>query len=69
VFDWIGEWILALVSSVPPLFGSDPHHFTAIRAFAALLVIMAVVYVIAMRPFSSTIASGIRWIKGRFTQS
>jgi hypothetical protein len=69
MFDWIGEWIFAFVTSVPPLFKSDPHHFSAARAMAALLLIVAVVYIIAMRPFGPAIADALRWIKSRFSRN
>lgn len=56
MLDWISESILSALHAVPPLFGADAPHFEAARAFAALLFITFVVYVIAMRPFSSLIS-------------
>jgi hypothetical protein len=56
VLDWIAERLLAAVNSVPVLFGVDAHHATLIRAVAALLLIVLVVYLIAMRPFRSFIS-------------
>jgi hypothetical protein len=55
VLDWIAERLLAMVNSVPVLFGADPHHATLIRAVAALSLIVVVAYLIAMRPFRAFI--------------
>jgi hypothetical protein len=55
MLDWFSERILSVLHSVPPIFGADAPHFAAARAFAALLLITVVVYIIAMRPFSSLI--------------
>lgn len=56
MLDRITEFILSIVNLIPNVFGSDPHHFTAIRAMIALLLIVFVAYIIAMRPFRSVIA-------------
>jgi hypothetical protein len=53
VLDRIAEWFLSVFEFVPVLFGSDTPHFFLIRAMFALLFIVIVVYVIAMRPFRS----------------
>ena len=63
MLDWAAEQILSLLSVIPPLFGADPHHFAAIRAMAALVLIVLVVYVIAMWPFHSVIARGLDWTR------
>lgn len=56
MLDWLSEWILSVLHAVPPIFGADAPHFAAARAFAALLLITLVVYVIAMRPFNPIIS-------------
>jgi hypothetical protein len=56
MLNWLSESVLSVLHAVPPIFGADAPHFEAARAFAALLVITMVVYVIAMRPVSSLIA-------------
>ena len=45
---WISEWILAVVDSVPVLFGAAMHNATLIRAMAALFLILVVLC--ALRP-------------------
>jgi hypothetical protein len=55
MLDRIAEWILAIPNSVPILLGADPEHAALVRAMAALLLIVFVVYVIAMRPFRGII--------------
>jgi len=61
--DWFSEWILSLLHRVPPIFGADAPHFAAARAFAALLFITIVVYVIAMRPFRPLITYLRGWLQ------
>jgi hypothetical protein len=57
MLDWIGETILAIVTSVPAVFvAEDSPNFTAIRAMFGLLLIVLVAYLIAMRPFRAGIA-------------
>jgi hypothetical protein len=56
MFDWFSERILSVLHEVPPIFGADAPHFAAARAFAALLLITIVVYIIAMRPFHPLIS-------------
>lgn len=68
MLDWIAEKILAIVSTVPALFGADLHHFTAIRAMAALLLIVLVVYLIAIWPFHSMIGRSMDWARKQFTR-
>ena len=65
MLDWVAEQILSLLSAVPPLFGADPHHFTAIRAMVALALISGyVVYVtLQMWPFHSLIARNVDWVR------
>ena len=50
MLDRIAEWILALPNSIPPLLGADSHQAELVRAVAAVLLIVFVIYVIAMRP-------------------
>ena len=45
-----------MLHGVPPIFGADAPHFAAARAFAALLLITIVVYIIVMRPLDPLIA-------------
>ena len=52
--DWFSETMLKIVTSVPALFvAEDSPTFMAVRA---MILIVLVVYVIAMRPFRSAIA-------------
>ena len=53
MLDRIAEWILAIPNSVPILLGAEPHNAALVRAVAALLLIVFVVYLIAARPFRS----------------
>lgn len=45
----LADWVLAIVNSVPILFGASPHQAAAIRAVAALLLIVLAIYLIVMR--------------------
>ncbi len=47
MFDRIVEWILSVLNSVPILFGADVQNAELVRAMAALLLIVLVIYVIA----------------------
>lgn len=67
MLDRIAEWILAAASLVPNVFGSDPHHFSAIRAMIAILLIVFLVYLIAMRPFRSAITRFVNWVRRQVT--
>jgi hypothetical protein len=53
MLDRIAEWILAIPNSVPILLGAEPHNAALVRACAALLLIVFVIYLIATRPFRS----------------
>ncbi len=56
MIDQAADWILAAVNSVPILLGADQHHAELIRGMAALLLIVLVMIVIAMRPFRYIVA-------------
>ena len=56
MLDQIAEWILAIPNSVPILLGAEPHNAALVRAVAALLLIVLVVYLIAARPFRSIVS-------------
>jgi hypothetical protein len=56
MLDQIAEWILAIPNSVPILLGAEPHNAALVRACAALLLIVFVVYLIAARPFRSIVS-------------
>jgi hypothetical protein len=56
MLDQIAEWILAIPNSVPILLGAAPHNAMLVRAVAALLLIVLIVYLIAMRPFRAVLA-------------
>lgn len=56
MLDRIAEWILAIPNSVPILLGAEPHNAALVRAVAALLLIVLVVYLIAARPFRSILS-------------
>jgi len=56
MLDWLSGLLLSILHVVPPIFGADAPHSAAVRAFAALILITLVVYVIAMQPFSPLVA-------------
>jgi hypothetical protein len=61
MLDRISETIWAIVTSVPAWFVPEGSpNFMAIRAMFGLLFIVLIVYLIAMRPFRSAIASATR---------
>jgi hypothetical protein len=61
MLDWIGTKILALMTLLPAVFVDEKSpNFTAIRAMFGLGFIVLVAYLIAMRPFRSTIARCMR---------
>jgi hypothetical protein len=68
VLDRIAEWFLSVFEFVPVLFGSDTPHFFLIRAMFALLFIVIVVYVIAMRPFRSLFPGIADRVRKRISQ-
>jgi hypothetical protein len=54
---WISETIMAIVTFVPALFvAEDSPSFPLIRTMFALLLIVFLVYVVAMRPTRAAIA-------------
>jgi hypothetical protein len=62
---WISEKIMAIVSYVPALFvAEDSPNFILIRAMFALLLIVFVVYLIAMRPTRSLVGRCMRRMSG-----
>jgi hypothetical protein len=61
MLDRISETIWAIVTSIPAwLVPVGSQNFIAIRAMFGLLFIVLIVYLIAMRPFRSAIASVTR---------
>jgi hypothetical protein len=61
MLDWIGTKILALMTLLPAVFVDEKSpNFTAIRAMFGLGFIVLVAYLIAMRPFRSTLARCMR---------
>jgi hypothetical protein len=56
MLDRIAEWILEIPNSVPILLGAEPHNAALVRAVAALLLIVFVIYLIAARPFRSIVS-------------
>jgi|HubBroStandDraft_1064217.scaffolds.fasta_scaffold1371490_2 hypothetical protein len=48
MLDRLAEWILAIPGSVPILLGADPHNAALVRAIAAVILIVIVIYVIAV---------------------
>jgi hypothetical protein len=65
----ISEWILAIPHGVPILFGADAPNAALIRAMVALLLIVLVVYLIAMRPFRFAISRCASWARKRILRS
>jgi len=56
MLDWIAERIWAATAVLPGWFvAKDSPHFMLIRTMFGLLLIVFVIYVIAMRPFRSSI--------------
>jgi hypothetical protein len=54
MLDWLVDKILALVGALPALFVSeDSPNFTLVRTMFALLLLILVICLIAMRPFRS----------------
>jgi hypothetical protein len=51
-------------NSVPILLGAEPHNAMLVRAAAALLLIVFIVYLIAMRPFRSFFSNITNKIRG-----
>ena len=64
MLDQIAEWILAIPNSVPILLGAEPHNAMLVRAAAALLLIVFIIYLIAMRPFRSFFSNIANKIRG-----
>ncbi len=65
MLDRIADAIWATVNAVPALFvEQDSPNFMLIRAMFGLLLIVLIVYLIAMRPFRSTIALCWKKISG-----
>jgi hypothetical protein len=63
----ISEAFMAMLASVPALF-TEPGspNFFMVRAMFGLIVIVLIVYLIAMRPFRSTIASCVHKVSQLF---
>jgi hypothetical protein len=54
MLDWIVDKVIAIVSYVPAQFvPPDSQHFVLIRSMFALLLIVAVVLILALRPLRS----------------
>ena len=69
MLDRISDTIWAIVTSVPAWFVPEGSpNFMAIRAMFGLLFIVLIVYLIAMRPFRSAIASASRKVISLFSQ-
>jgi hypothetical protein len=60
MLDWLVHQIWAAISAVPALFVDEgTPTFTLVRTMFALLLIVLVVYLMAMRPFRSVIGRAI----------
>jgi hypothetical protein len=69
MLDRISETIWAIVMFVPAwLVPEGSPNFVAVRAMFGLLLIVLIVYLIAMRPFRSAIASATRKAISLFTR-
>jgi hypothetical protein len=56
MFDWLVEAYLEFVKSLPVLFADETSsNFMLIRTMLGLLLIVFVIYLIARRPFRSTV--------------
>lgn len=68
MLDRIVDWFMSIPESVPILLGADPHNAALVRALVALLLLVFIIYVIAMRPFGSIFARLAAKIRGRRNQ-
>jgi hypothetical protein len=58
MLDWIAEKIMAIVTFIPALIvEQDSPNFMLVRAMFGLLLIVAIVYLLAMRPIRSFMAN------------
>jgi hypothetical protein len=58
MLNWIAEKIMAIVTFIPALIvEQDSPNFMLIRAMFGLLLIVAIVYLLAMRPIRSFMAN------------
>jgi hypothetical protein len=58
MLDWIAAPIMAIVTFIPVLFvDKDSPNFMLIRSMFGLLLIVLIVYLLAMRPLRSMIAT------------
>jgi len=65
----ISEWFFDLLASVPAwLTEEGSPNFLLVRAMFGLIIITAIVYLIAMRPFRSAIQSMLRKASDMFTR-
>jgi hypothetical protein len=63
---WISDWILSIINVVPALFvDKDDPNFMLARAMFALLFIVLVVFIIAMRPIRTVVANLFGWSSTR----
>jgi hypothetical protein len=52
MLDTIAEWLLGITSAIPAIFVAEGSvHFMLFRVLAVLILLAAVVYLVAMRPF------------------
>lgn len=62
MLDWIVEKVIAIVSYLPAqVVPPDSQHFTLIRSMFALLLIVLVLLILALRPLRSI----SRWLGNR----
>jgi hypothetical protein len=58
MLDWIAEKIMAIVTFIPALIvEQDSPNFMLVRAMFGPLLIVAIVYLLAMRPIRSFMAN------------
>jgi hypothetical protein len=58
MLNWIAEKIIAIVTFIPALIvEQDSPNFMLIRAMFGLLLIVAIVYLLALRPIRSFMAN------------
>jgi hypothetical protein len=70
MFDRFVEGFMAFVNALPILFADkDSPNFTLIRTMLGLLLIIFVIYLIALRPFRSTIANCIKKVSSLITRN
>jgi hypothetical protein len=66
MLDTIAEWLLGITTAIPAIFvAEESAQFTLFRVLAVLILLAAIVYLIAMRPFRPFLAQFIGYMRRR----